>query len=261
MPVIHEYRDGRGLYILASHKRRITTYQVTAAGLEYLRKRGATNGSEISVRDLIWMRNQGFTFTNGTGAGDLPGVMPSNEPLGDLIALQDDEPLEVEEWEGQDESDPSEPLLDRNGNEWPIMAEIVEGKSEMAAQPGGSNLKIVAGTVSAGFNMPNDTCATLLIAVQVRNSGETQIILDSESVSASAFDEGGQLLYLDHGHSINGSWDPIKIPARATKVLRIEFISQSTRPIYQKLREKIQSLRVEVEDDSTTIGRTAIVVV
>jgi len=71
MPRIHEYVDGRGLYIKARHEGRITTYQVTAKGEQLLRQHGFGPGHEMSGRDVMYMLDQGLIYTGGSGPGIL----------------------------------------------------------------------------------------------------------------------------------------------------------------------------------------------
>jgi hypothetical protein len=82
MPRVHEYVDGKGLYIKARHEGRITTYQVTAQGEQFLRRHGIGDGDEISGRDLVYMLGRGLIYTGGSGPGvlddDLEGATVSS---------------------------------------------------------------------------------------------------------------------------------------------------------------------------------------
>jgi hypothetical protein len=71
MPILHEYIDGRGYYIRHSFKGKIVTYRVTPAGIEYVKKQGYRDSSEINPRELDWMRKKKFIFTGGAGPGTI----------------------------------------------------------------------------------------------------------------------------------------------------------------------------------------------
>jgi hypothetical protein len=80
MPKIHEYRDGKGLYIKASHRGRITTYQVTLEGAALLRRHGHGEGTALSPRDLNHLINNGYAFTGGSGPGVIGPPLPPAPP-------------------------------------------------------------------------------------------------------------------------------------------------------------------------------------
>ena len=73
MPKIHEYVNGRGLYIKARHKGKITTYQVSLQGEQVIRNRGLMPGSIINSSDLLDLINRGLIYTNNSGPGELHG--------------------------------------------------------------------------------------------------------------------------------------------------------------------------------------------
>lgn len=71
MPVIHEYQDGRGLYIKANQGGRITTYQVSPEGATHLRRKGCTDGTSLSPTELQQMVLLGHAYTGGSGPGTI----------------------------------------------------------------------------------------------------------------------------------------------------------------------------------------------
>lgn len=80
MPRIHQYVDGRGLYIKARHEGRITTYQVSVQGEQFLQEHGIGPGSEIDTVDLIFMLERGLIYTGGSGPGILDEEIPVKSP-------------------------------------------------------------------------------------------------------------------------------------------------------------------------------------
>ena len=84
MPKVHEYRDGKGLYIKASHQGRITTYQVTPEGVTLLHDRGHTEGTTLSPRELQFLLRNDYIYTGQSGAGYIDAVpsptLPSRVP-------------------------------------------------------------------------------------------------------------------------------------------------------------------------------------
>jgi hypothetical protein len=75
MPVIHRYTDGRGHYIKTSFAKTMVTYQVTADGEHYLKRRGKRDGSRLSRPELQEMLRKGYIYTHGTGPGDVEPLL------------------------------------------------------------------------------------------------------------------------------------------------------------------------------------------
>jgi hypothetical protein len=79
MPVLHEYRDKRGMYLKARHGKRMVTYQLAPAGVARLHSRGMGDGSKISPDVLNGLVSEGLAYTHGSGAGviDVPAAPPA----------------------------------------------------------------------------------------------------------------------------------------------------------------------------------------
>ena len=78
MPKVHQRVDGSGHYIKSSFEGVIVTYQVTAKGEKYLRKKRFGEGTTITKYELLWMQKKGFVYTGGSG----PGTIDPDRPRG-----------------------------------------------------------------------------------------------------------------------------------------------------------------------------------
>ena len=67
MPVLHEYKSKPGFYIVASFESKITTYQITPGGLDYLRRKGYMDGASIRNRDFQFLHNHNYIYTGKSG--------------------------------------------------------------------------------------------------------------------------------------------------------------------------------------------------
>lgn len=76
MPVVHRYTSGPGLYIKASVQGRITTYQVTTAGIAYLTGLGCGEGGSIGQTELYRIIRLGHAYTGGSGPGHIETRIP-----------------------------------------------------------------------------------------------------------------------------------------------------------------------------------------
>jgi hypothetical protein len=77
MPIVHKYKNGRGFYIKANQGGKITTYQVTGAGVALLNSRGHGDCSPLSPPELMRLAKQGHVYTGGSGPGEIDPVAGS----------------------------------------------------------------------------------------------------------------------------------------------------------------------------------------
>ena len=77
MPVIHEYVNKFGFYIKSAHQGRITTYQVSKQGYDYLINKGYGNDDEIDINLLLHLIDLGYVYTKGNGPGDITSYTAS----------------------------------------------------------------------------------------------------------------------------------------------------------------------------------------
>ncbi len=77
MPVVHKYKNKNGFYIKSSTNGKIITYQVTTHGCDYLTSNGYGDNYEISINNLMRLKNSGYIYTKGSGPGDID-TLPRN---------------------------------------------------------------------------------------------------------------------------------------------------------------------------------------
>ena len=71
MPKIHAYVNKIGFYIKSVHQGRITTYQVSKQGYNYLLNHGYEDSDEINVKFLLHLIKLRYVYTKGNGPGDI----------------------------------------------------------------------------------------------------------------------------------------------------------------------------------------------
>ena len=69
MPVLHEYTDKAGYYVLTSIRGSIVTYQLTTAGQEKLVGAGIETHKTFERALLLDLIRSGDAFTGGSGPG------------------------------------------------------------------------------------------------------------------------------------------------------------------------------------------------
>ena len=84
MPVLRRKIGSKSYYIRSRAGGKMTTYQVTATGIDRLRSMGFENGSKISHDLVVALFNKGLLYTGGTGPGDVDDLHRDERP-----ALQD----------------------------------------------------------------------------------------------------------------------------------------------------------------------------
>jgi hypothetical protein len=90
MPVLREYVDHEGFYVVTGIKGNAVTYQVSAGGAEKLREAGIKPGDKFSRFMLLDLYRAGDVFTGHSGPGEvLPSVPPGQ---GELDFTNDPEP-------------------------------------------------------------------------------------------------------------------------------------------------------------------------
>src|SRR5208283_2820526 len=74
MPVLHEYKDRSGYYVLTSIQRNIITFQLTPDGAKRLRQVGVAIGERFPRGALLDLYRRGEAFTNKGGPGVIAAV-------------------------------------------------------------------------------------------------------------------------------------------------------------------------------------------
>lgn len=87
MPVLHEYRSKRGMYVKARHGNSMVTYQLAPAAAEELRRRGLGEGSQVSPDALHSLVAAGLAYTHGSGAGVVDDPTPTNPAITVSVTL------------------------------------------------------------------------------------------------------------------------------------------------------------------------------
>lgn len=67
MPVLYEYKDGNGHYILTRIRNNVVTYQITSEGIEKLNQFNVTKGKPFQRSILFELYQSGDVYTLGTG--------------------------------------------------------------------------------------------------------------------------------------------------------------------------------------------------
>lgn len=81
MPVLHEYRSKRGMYVKARHGRSMVTYQLAPGAATELRRLGLGDGSKVSPDALHILVEAGLAYTHGSGAGVVEATPPPSPPV------------------------------------------------------------------------------------------------------------------------------------------------------------------------------------
>lgn len=85
MPVLHVYRDKRGMYIKARHQGSMVTYQLALPAVAELLKYGLGEGSKLSQSLLHTLIANGLAYTHGTGPGDAQVLPATSTPKSQVI--------------------------------------------------------------------------------------------------------------------------------------------------------------------------------
>lgn len=88
MPVLHQYVDGRGYYVLTSIKGDVISFQLTVAGYKKLKEIGVRPGDRFSRFLLLDLYRDGDAYTHGSGISG-PEVIPGQ---GEIDFSKDPEP-------------------------------------------------------------------------------------------------------------------------------------------------------------------------
>lgn len=71
MPKIHKYKDSTGFYIKSTVNGRITTYQVTEKGNNYIKSQGYKDKDDLDINFLMKLKDWNYVYTYGQGPGDI----------------------------------------------------------------------------------------------------------------------------------------------------------------------------------------------
>ena len=151
----------------------------------------------------------------------------------------------------------------RSGNKLPDPTEIKllleQTNKPVPASP--SPLIIVPESVNARFELHPNGFIALLVVVEVTNTGSKPVRLKPKAVSASAFNGANQLLFLDQGVWINGEYGGIKVLPFTSTALKIEFQNGGNAKIFAKVRDEIQTFRLDLEFNTITVGKNAVLII